>query len=104
MDENKREIQKIIKALTVMTLRQDLNLSFLLDALSSKLTRRQAIILRLILLDYKITQVEIAKLLGYSTPTINMEMYKIRLEVAKIKKWEGKNYFKYLKRKKLNDR
>lgn len=102
-NREKRELKKIIDSLSVDVTRNNLNLHFLLEALAPKLTRRQAIILRLILLDNNITQSEIAKMLGYSAPTVSIEMGKIRKIVVKIKKLEGKNYSKYIKKRIKNN-
>lgn len=60
-----------------------IELEFLIEELSKKLTSRQAVILRLKLLD-NISQVEISKILGFSTPTISLEMKKIRTIIKKI--------------------
>ena len=60
-----------------------IDLEFLVDELSKKLTRRQAIILRLMLID-DATQIEIAKLLGYSPPTICLEIKKVRNTIKNI--------------------
>ncbi len=60
-----------------------LDVEFLVDELSSKLTLRQSIILRLKIFDGK-SQVEISRLLGFSTPTISLEMKKIKTIIKKF--------------------
>lgn len=60
-----------------------MELEFLIEELSKKLTSRQAMILRLKLLD-NVSQVEISHILGFSTPTISLEMQKIRAIIKKI--------------------
>jgi biotin operon repressor len=93
--ENK-DIGKILDSLLDNSTKDNLELSLLLDVLSNYLTRRQAIILRLMLMGYK-SQVAISKLLGFSAPTINLDIQEIRKHLVKIKKTEGKDYSRYLK-------
>lgn len=66
-----------------------MDLELLIEALSKKLTLRQAMILRLKILD-GISQVEISKLLGFSTPTISLEMKKIKNMIKKFYSTEFK--------------
>ena len=66
-----------------------MDLELLIGALSKKLTLRQAMILRLKILD-GISQVEISKLLGFSTPTISLEMKKIKHMIKKFYSTEFK--------------
>jgi DNA-directed RNA polymerase specialized sigma24 family protein len=58
-------------------------IEFLIEELSKKLTSRQAMILRLKILD-NISQIEISKILGFSEPTISIEMRKIRSVIKKL--------------------
>jgi len=75
---------EILQNLTVKNnIRTGLDLEFLVDELSKKLTPRQAIILRLRILDMK-SQVDISKTLGFSAPTISLEMRKIKNIVEKF--------------------
>jgi len=93
--ENK-DVDKILDKLLDNSTKDNLDLRILLDVLSSYLSRRQAIILRLILMGTT-SQVAISKILGFSAPTINLDMQEIRKHLIRIKKTEGKDYTKYLK-------
>ena len=58
-------------------IRSEIDKEFILEELSKKLTRRQAIILRLLFID-KTKQCEISKILGFSTSTISLEVRTIK--------------------------
>jgi|GEM_PF-5424773 len=62
---------------------EKMDLEFMVDEISKKLTRRQAIILRLLLIE-EVTQTEVGKMLGFSAPTICLEMKKIREIITSI--------------------
>jgi len=93
--ENK-DVGKILDSLLDSSTKDNIEFSLLLDVLSNYLSRRQAIILRLMLIGTT-SQSAIAKILGYSKPTICLEVKKIRKMMVKIKKTEGKDYSKYIK-------
>jgi biotin operon repressor len=59
-----------------------------LEVLAEKITRRQAIILRLIMMGVT-SQVDIAKMLGYSFVTISVDIKKLRKIVQKVLKDEN---------------
>ncbi len=102
MEDRDIDIGKVLDSLLDESTQQDIELKFLVEAIADKLSRRQAIILRLIIMDRKMKQTEISKLLGYSTPTINLELQKIKEIVKKLLKEEGLNYL--FNKKKLNNK
>ena len=83
MDEN-LDLNTILDSLSSdEKVRASINLEFIIEELSKHLTRRQTIILRLLLLE-NISQVEISKMLGFSASTICLELKKIRRISKKI--------------------
>lgn len=74
---DQKEILKILKELEDDSLRSKLELQFIIEELSKRLNRRQASILYLILIG-ETSQTKISKLLGYSTPTICLDIQKIK--------------------------
>jgi len=76
-------IGEILDQLLDESTMHDLEFKFFLDALATKITRRQAIILRLMIMGVT-SQVEIAKLLGYSFVTISVDIKKLRVIVRKM--------------------
>jgi len=93
MESNHPSVGEIIDSLLDETSTKDVEFRFFLEALSSKITRRQAIILRLIMLGVT-SQVDIAKLLGFSFVTISWDIKRIRKIITKLLA-EGGVYIKY---------
>lgn len=90
MSEEREHISvgEILDTLLDESTTRDLDFKFFLEALSAKVTRRQAIILRLMLMGVR-SQVEIAKMLGYSFVTISVDIKKLREIVKKLLSDEG---------------
>jgi len=76
-------IGEILDSLLDESTMNDLEFKFFLDSLATKITRRQAIILRLMIMGIT-SQVEIAKLLGFSFVTISWDIKRIRKIIKKI--------------------
>jgi len=89
-EENREHISvgEILDTLIDESTIRDLDFKFFLEALSAKITRRQAIILRLMLMGIT-SQVEIAKMLGFSFVTISVDIKKLRDIVRKVLSEEG---------------
>jgi DNA-binding CsgD family transcriptional regulator len=98
MNYENREVGEILDNLIDESTSNEIELMLLIDILATRLTRRQALIVRLILLGVK-SQVEISKILGFSTPTINLDMQKIKSHFVKIYKEQGYNILKISKDK-----
>jgi DNA-binding CsgD family transcriptional regulator len=96
MNYENREVGEILDNLIDESTSNEIELMLLIDILATRLTRRQALIVRLILLGVK-SQVEISKILGFSTPTINLDMQKIKSHFVKIYKEQGYNILKISK-------
>jgi len=85
MDEVRNiSVGEILDALLDETTLNDLEFRFFLDALAPLISRRQAIILRLMVMGIT-SQVEISKLLGYSFVTISVDVKKLRKIIKKLK-------------------
>ena len=76
-------IGEVLDSLIDESTMDDLEFKFFLDALATKITRRQAIILRLMIMGIT-SQVEIAKMLGYSFVTISVDIKKLRMTIRKM--------------------
>lgn len=76
-------IGEILDSLLDESTMNDLEFKFFLDALATKISRRQAIIVRLMIMGIT-SQVEISKLLGYSFVTISLDIKKMRKIIRKI--------------------
>ena len=83
MQNESNSIGEILDSLLDETTVHDLEFKFFLDALAPKVSRRQAVILRLMLMGVT-SQVEISKLLGYSFVTISVDIKKLRRVIKKI--------------------
>lgn len=89
MQENREpSVGEILDSLVDETTINNLEFKFFLESLSSEITRRQAIILRLMLMGIT-HQIEIAKMLGYSFVTISVDVRKLRKIIRKILEKEG---------------
>jgi len=75
-NREEQDIGKILDSLVDSSTKDQIELLLLVEKLSEKLDRRQALIVRLLLLDN--SQADIAKILGYSAPTISISIKKIR--------------------------
>jgi DNA-binding CsgD family transcriptional regulator len=95
--ENK-DIGEILDSLIDNTTSNNIETYFIVESMSGKLTRRQTIILRLILTGEK-SQVKIAKILGFSAPTINLDIRKIKEILIKVLSYDGKDYSRHLIKK-----
>ncbi len=95
--ENRKQddIGEILDTLIDARTSEDIELSFLIEQVSEKVTRRQALILRLLLMGIT-SQVAISKYLGFSASTINMDLKKIKEIFARALKGEGRDYSKYI--------
>lgn len=80
---NEPSIGEILDSLIDESTTDDIEFQFFLDALAPKITRRQAIILRLMIMG-ETSQVAIAKMLGYSFVTISVDIKKLRQTIQKM--------------------
>lgn len=63
-------------------IRENLDVEFLFEEISQTLTRRQTVIIRLLLLE-KHSQARIGEMLGFSPSTVSLELKKIRTKIVK---------------------
>lgn len=96
MNHSDKEIDAILHSLEDNSTLVELELLMMLEMLAEKLTRRQAIILRIMLMCPGVTQTTISKMLGYSASTINLDIVKIRQTLTALYREEGRDISKLL--------
>lgn len=98
MNHSDKEVQAILSSLQDNSTVEDLEMIMMLDSLAEVLTRRQAIILRILLMCPSASQTTIAKMLGYSASTVNLDILKIREGLSVLYLREGRDLSKLLKK------
>lgn len=95
-NKENQDIGEILDSLIDNSSAEELDLHFLVEALAMKLTRRQALIVRLMLLGER-SRKTMAQYLGCSAPMVSIEIYKIKKVVVKLlQESEGRDYSRFL--------